>query len=327
MSWLLDNLTNLLLLLSLVIVIMALIAPFEALSWRAGWLSRDGRTEPAGHRTPRRPIAPPTAETYVVYLTGVGGFSGDFLRPPEAAFIEQVQRRLPRAVVIRNVFPYSVNNNPLDGQRILAPLWQWLQTMRGRVPNSVFDILIVVRNTLQVAVSADRRYGPIYNLGVADEILSSLRQSGYPADGGPLVFLIGYSGGAQVAIGAAPYLRESLQHTPAVISIGGFMADGPGILSVRRLCHVQGMHDPLPALGVILYPGRWPLARRSYWNKQKRLGVITEATIGPIKHFGGEDYFSEEATLPDGRTHLDMTVELVTRIVTGRGCGEMPASS
>lgn len=219
-------------------------------------------------------------------------------------------------MIVHDVFPYSVNNTPLDGQRLLAGMWRWLQKMRSRVPDNIFDVLIVVRNALQVGVSADPRYGPIYNHGVAREIAKSLHRHGYPAGGDQPVYFIGYSGGVQVALGVAPYLRQTLDAPLHVISIGGVMASDPGIMSVEQISHFRGSKDPLPLPGIALYAGRWPVVSRSVWNRARRAGLIASSTIGPVKHFGYEDYFSASATLVGGLTYLEQTIELVAGVVT-----------
>jgi hypothetical protein len=315
MDWLLDQLTNLIVLLVVVIVVMALFAPFETLGWWAGWnhleagFAVDSPTD--------QPAPPRRAAHYVVYLTGVGGFSGEFLRPPESAFVDALQHGIADAVVVHDIFPYSADNNPLNGQRVLAGMWQWLERMRERVPNNVFDVLIVVRNSLQVGISSDPRYGPLYNRGVAHEIAKSLHRHGYPHGSGQTVSLVGYSGGVQVALGAAPFLRHALQAPLHVISIGGVMASDPGIRSVERIDHLMGSKDLLPPLGVALYAGRWRVMRHSNWNRARRAGTITSTTIGPIKHFGHEDYFSDSARLPNGRTYREQTVALVAALITG----------
>ncbi|MGE3599646.1 MAG: hypothetical protein AB7N70_29300, partial [Dehalococcoidia bacterium] len=269
MSWLLDHLTSLLLFLFLVLVAMALLSPFEALGWWAGWNKKELDAAPADHSHDDQQPPHRRAAQYAVYLTGVGGFSGAYLRPPEAAFVEDLRQHLTDAVIIHDVFPYSVDNNPLNGHRLLAWMWDWLQGMRERVPNNVFDILIVVRNALQVGVSADSRYGPIYNRGVAYELVKSLRRHGYPAEDGPTIYLVGYSGGVQVALGAAPYLKQALRARLHVISIGGVMANDPGIRFVEKVDHLAGSKDPLPPLGVASYPGRWKVRRRSAWNRAR----------------------------------------------------------
>jgi hypothetical protein len=219
-------------------------------------------------------------------------------------------------VVIDDVFPYSVSNNPLDGHRLLAPMWHWLQQRRERVPDSVFDLLIIARNVMQVGVSADPRYGPVYNAGVAHEIVRSLTRHGYPAGRGLPVYLVGYSGGAQIAVGAAPYLRTTLGTPMFIASVGGVLTDDPGIATVSEVRHFAGSKDPMPLVGAVLWPGRWPLLRRSLWNQVRRQGRIAMRTIGPVTHFGGHDYFSASAVTADGRTNVDQTIENIAAFVS-----------
>jgi hypothetical protein len=102
-----------------------------------------------------------------------------------------------------------------------------------------------------------------------------------------------------------------------VISIGGVMSSDPAIRFVEHIDHFKGSKDPLPPVGVALYPGRRPIMAHSDWNRARRAGKVTTATIGPVKHFGSEDYFSDTARLPNGETYLEQTVELVaTRVIS-----------
>ena len=316
MSWLLDQLGSLLLLVLLLIVVMALLAPFETLGWWAGWSPRDLEHDPP---QPAEPAAPDHAEqpphAFVVYLTGVGGFSGAALRESEARFVESLAARLPRAAVIRDVFPYSVNNNPLDGHRVMSTFWRWLQQNRLKMPNSIFDLPVILHNVMQVGVSSDPRYGPVYNLGVAREVVQSLMRHGYATGAATEITLVGYSGGAQISIAIARYLTNTLRASVRVISLGGVFSSDPALTYVDHIYHFEGQRDPMPRLGVVLYPGRWPVMATSAWNAVKRKGRVTTIRRGLIAHFGAMDYFSESATLPDGRTHLEQTVEHVAAIV------------
>ena len=71
--------------------------------------------------------------------------------------------------------------------------------------------LIDWRNLTQVFVSMDPRYGPIYNKGIEEKLATVLEQQGYPVGTDRPITLIGYSGGAQVSLGAAFYLVHELQ--------------------------------------------------------------------------------------------------------------------
>lgn len=316
MSWIIEHLVSLLSLFFLLVIFIALLSPFEALGWWAGWSHRQLDPEPP------TPTDNPTAEAndvqqYAVYLTGVGGFSGEALTDFEEHLLALLRTQLPDVLIIQDVFPYSVTNNPLDGERVLAGMWHWLQKMRTKVPNNVFDVLIVVRNVLQVAVSADPRYGPVYNVGVAREVARSLLRHGYPIDSGKPITLIGYSGGAQVSVGAARYLRKALHAPIRVISLGGVISGDPGMDYVEHLYHLDGTKDYMPYVGNICYPGRWSLLTHSPWNNAKRQGRITVIEPGPMTHIGGRDYFSQSATLASGETHAERVADVIARIVNG----------
>lgn len=317
MTWALDQLFGLLGLGLLLVFSIAFVSPFEALGWWAGWSRRQLEPDRPGERTGPMPDAKTDAEHYIVYLTGVGGFSGEFLARREIGFLERLAARLPGAVIVRDVFPFSVTNNPLNGERALAWLWQWLHNMRLKVPNNVFDLLIVLRNMFQATVSADPRYGPIYNVGVAQEIVKSLLRHGYPAGSGKPITLVCYSGGGQISVGTARYLNKALQAPIRVVSVGGVISDDPGIAHVEHLYHLQGSRDILPLIGAVLYPGRWPLLAYSPWNQARRRGRITVIDPGPMYHIGRRDYFSRSAHLPNGQSHAERTAEIVAGVIAG----------
>jgi hypothetical protein len=316
MNWLVDLLILVALAAGLVVFVVALLSPLEALGWWAGWSRQELEPdEPiAGLAGPDQP-AIPAADYYVVYLTGIGGFSGQFLGRREVGFLERLRARLPGAVIVSDVFPFSVTNNPLNGNRILARLWQWIQTRRLKNPHNVLKNLISIRNILQVAVSADPRYGPIYNVGVAREIVRSLARRGYPAGSGQPITLIGVSGGGQIALGAARYLNLALHAPIRIISVAGVLSDDRGINYVEHVYHLNGSRDRVPRLGAILYPGRWPIFRRSSWNLAQAEGRITVIPTGPMTHMGPEEYFSRSAFLPSGQSYADHTADIVAHLI------------
>ncbi|MBK8462170.1 MAG: hypothetical protein IPL36_03755 [Nigerium sp.] len=69
-------------------------------------------------------------------------------------------------------------------------------------------------------VPADPRYGPTLNAGLAQQIWRALLRHGYTPGCGVLVTLIGYSGGAQMVVGASTMLTL-LGVEVSVVSIGG----------------------------------------------------------------------------------------------------------
>jgi hypothetical protein len=125
-------------------------------------------------------------------------------------------------VIVSDVFPYSAANESLGGRRILAPLWGFAEQADGWLKNA--DIVIKIRNLWRFAISVDDRYGRIYNQGIASAILDRMNAANsIPQNSSqPLkIILIGTSGGAQVALGAAPYLNRWLDTQIFVLSVGG----------------------------------------------------------------------------------------------------------
>lgn len=301
MSWLI----NLIALFGLLLLVSALLSPFEAMGWWAGWTRRTLTQVPSPP-----PDQGEVAPYYVVYFTGVAGFSGDFLARRERGFLERLEAELPGTEVICDVFPFSVNNNPLDGDRLLRNLWSWLQARRLALPNNVFDVLIVVRNMFQFLVSADRRYGPVYNLGVAREVARRLRQAGFPVGSGQTLYLLAYSGGAQIAVGAAPFLKQQLGCRVEIVALGGVFSDDEAIEQVDLVHSLRGSRDYwVPDLGALIFPGRWRFMPYSAWNRTRRAGKIRHLCPGPTTHVGKDDYFS--------RNQVENTLPQVVRILRG----------
>ena len=287
------------------LVISAVLAPLEALGWYAGWFGEKEERERSS-----MPVASPTAAPsepaphYLVYLSGVGAIAANSIPQEEVPFIAGLHEALRDTQVIADVFPYSVTNLGLTGQRVTAKIWQWLERLRLKNPTAVLAMLVNLRNLIQVAISADRRYGPIYNLGVAREIRAGLLRHGYPLGSGTPVTLLGASGGGQIALGAAWYLPVLIAAPVRVISLGGVMASDMGIERIEHLWHLWGQKDPIVPLGQRLFAGRWPIFPNSVWNRALAQGKITLIPLGPITHNGRGNYFDNETRLPSGETHL-----------------------
>ena len=205
---------------SLIALLLAgLLSPFEALGWWAGWYgdgvethipcrqagaSSEDRSEDLPAQLSASHHSPPPSR-YIVYLDGISQSCADY--PVRVQnFLDTLAAALPPDVVlVQDILAYSALNRPLTLQRPFASFWRWVNRMESRYPQSPLDIFVNLRNTFQVAVSTDHRYGPVFNRGTAQVILNSLRQRGYRP--GVPITLLGYSGGAQVALGAVTYLK------------------------------------------------------------------------------------------------------------------------
>lgn len=318
MDWLSNPLFFVLGLIIIVVFLLAILSPFESLGWWSGWSRKHLEPETLEQLPQPLPFADVNASYFIVFFSGVIAFSGGAAGNRERRLLENIVKRVSAdTVVISDVFPYSVSNNPLNGERQLSWLWTWLdkQRKRFRSPVNIYAWLIILRNIFQVAISADRRYGPINNVGVAIEIAASLLRHGYQIQGGKPIYIIGYSGGAQVAVGSARYLHKAFAAPIRIISIGGVISDDPGIADVDHLYHLQGSKDFFPRIGNVLYPGRWPILPHSYWNQAKRNGKVTVINMGPVSHFGRQDYFSGSAKFSDGQSHAEKTAEVIADII------------
>lgn len=299
---------------ALLILIMAILSPFESLGWWAGWTRRDLDATTKEVTLSESDIT--EASHFVVYLTAIGGISSEDISRREHHFLQLLREQIPGVAIIDDVFPYSVSNNPLNGERALAWFWQRIHNSRMKQhAGSILSILIFIRNLFQVAVSADPRYGPMNNVGVANEVAKSLAARGYQNGSGKPITVMGWSGGGQIAVGIVPFLHQSLGAPIYVASIGGVLTDDVSIEEVEHLYHLQGSKDKFPYVGNILYPGRWRLLSYSAWNRAKRAGKITQIEPGPMVHTGRGDYFDLHNTLPSGQTYVERTADIIAGII------------
>ncbi len=297
------------------LVFFLFLAPLETLSWWVGFYNRRNKDLTALPKPSERLFMySKPASHYIIFLDGVAKVTRDNYADVEV-FLARLKETLPESVIIGSVLPYSVSNRPLTSARPLARFWRWAKQRKIGNYKDLIGFSINVRNMFQVMVSADSRYGPIYNLGAARLILEPLLKRGYPVGSGIPVTLIGYSGGAQVAAGAAPYLKELLRAPVDLISLAGVISADPGLSDVRFLYHLSGSKDGVENIGTVLCPGRWGLLRNSSWNRAKRAGKFTYVPMGPMTHNGDNSYLDETATLANGKSFLDQTLETVTFIL------------
>jgi predicted Abi (CAAX) family protease len=306
----------------LLFCIAALMAPLEALGWWAGWYGAPlpSVAAPAsatpGHQQP--------IERYVIYLDGIGQASATYL-PDVQDFLKSLRAALPvQYCLVEGVIPYSALNLPLDEGKdpLLRFYWRlatrWQSSQQGGAVRQLVSTTILLRNLIKVAVSADSRYGPIYNLAIAHNIYDSLLARGYvPGSGIPLTF-IGYSGGGQMALATAPYLRDALQSPTDIVSLAGVFSGNHRFLRLGQIFHLKGQRDGVEPIGALVFPKRWTIQSLSFWNRAKRLGKVTFLSLGPVGHNALQGPLDANYVLPEGQSSLDQTVDLVIGLVTGR---------
>ncbi len=299
------------------LVVAGLLAPLETLGWWAGWYDDEvDTTTNVGELA--EPVADPeNISRYIVYLDGIGKSSLEYL-PDIEEFLETLTPALPKDVaLIKGIMPYSVMNRPLNEDRPLAFLWQLAEKARLGNSASILGLLINLRNVLIVGVSADQRYGPLYNQGIAQVVYNGLIKNGYPLNSNIPVTLIGYSGGAQMSCACATFLKRALSAPINVISLGGVISGNCNILKLEHLYHLVGEKDEVEQIGPIMFPGRWKLFPLSYWNRAKRRGKISILSMGPVAHQVPGGLLDPDLTLADGRSALQQTIDYIAKIVKG----------
>ncbi len=303
-SWLIGSV-------AVILFLFVLLSPLESLRW---WADK-GEKEVRGtfelvtseveeeHRSHR----------FVVYLSGVGVLGGDELSGREIAWLDSLDDDLPDVCVVADVFPYSVDNRGLL-QRATVHLWKFLDNARRQWRSNPIHFIINIRNIAQVLVSSDPRYGPTQSIGLAQELWRSLQRHGYVPGSGDPVYLVGFSGGAQMALGAGWFL-SGLGVPVSLISVGGIFSDDPGLDRMEHVWDLRGSRDTMRLLGPVAFPGRWPTAPLSSWGRARREGRVTVRTIGPMKHDAAKGYFGRRAKDENGRTYADLTREEVVGIL------------
>ena len=297
------------------LVSAALIAPLEALGWWAGWYGERSEIPPDLKKT--KLDTKNRITRYVIYLDGISQSKFEFT-PDIQDFFAALEPALPQNVeLIKEIMVYSVRDKPLTANRPLSFLWRMADRFRFKNPDSLFGFFVNIRNSLIVAVSADKRYGPIYNLGIARTIYQALMEKSYQPDSSMPITIVGFSGGGQMAVAATPYLQRALNAPIDVISLGGVMSGNVNFLKLEHLYHLSGSKDFVERIGPVMFPKRWTLFFLSYWNRAKRMGKVSFISLGPIGHQVPGGIMDPEQRLADGRTHLQQTIDWIVGILQG----------
>ncbi len=311
---------DLLLAVLLVLLFFALLAPNESMRWWAtqSRAESERRAERVHDLVAAEKGGRDARTSYVVYISGVGAFEPRASLSGERPLLDAVRKNLDGIGLVSQIYPYSMTNQGLLEERLSSWWWRIVQRHTDGGPMApLARIIINFRNALQVGVSLDRRYGPLYSLGIANVIWDELLDAGYhPADKRPIV-LLSWSGGAQIALGASWYLAAT--GAPVhLLSVGGFMDSDPGLDKLTHLWHFKGSRDWVQGAAG-LFPGRWPINHQSSWNRAVAEGRLTTRSLGPLKHLGRGSYLSNGTPLPDGRTGREITVDTICTTLVEAG--------
>lgn len=296
-------------------LIASMTAPLATLSWWAGDSDADA---PPDEAPAPAPSAAAAAAHYIVYLAGIHTIDGASHTPRERRFLDAMAEAAGGAVLVDTVFPYAVSGEPLvQGPRLFGQLWKALQSAPEATRRPLLAELINARNFFQVLVSADRRYGPIFNTAVAEQILSKLGEAGWTPGRAARVTLFGYSGGAQIAAGAAARLSRTVDGPIDLISLGGVIASPEGLSRLASIRHLTGRRDRVERLAALGCPGRWPVAAGSAWNMAVASGRLQKVDLGAMTHTGAEGYLGEAAAPGASQSNWETTLDAVRDLVSG----------
>ena len=318
--WLRGGSLNLLLVAGAILIVWGILSPAGTIIW---WLGQnaDGlglnKTPPEilssnnGNLEARKS---PQLNCYIIFLPGVGDFSGDELTRGETFFLNGLVESHPQCVAVGDIFPYSASNKSLGGERLLAPFWRFAEHAKsGPIAGK---ILIKIRNLWRFAISLDYRYGQAYNQGIANAIIERMNAKS-PISQTPQkplkVILIGTSGGAQVALGATHYLKQWLNAEITVVSVGGVFSGENGFADADRIFHFRGTRDSIEDIGGIVFPTRWYWFVTSPFNQARLKNRYIEALSGPHQHDGDDGYFGENR-VADGDKYVDITLKKVNQL-------------
>jgi hypothetical protein len=299
-------------------LLWAALAPFETLGWWAGWFGDKIYND----QVPSDGIVRTVHDQpgcYVLFLSGIGRVSGHTLSYREQAFLRQLAQRVPNAVIIDDIFPYSVNNLALTGQPYFSRIWRWALA-RKRYGPALAGYLINIHNLFQVAIAIDHRYAPLYGQAMAEVFLDSLLRYQYDPESKVPVFIIGYSGSAQMGIGSITYLREWIKSPIYMVSLGGIFGSDPGLLVADHIYHLLGSND-IAQVWRLLMPGRWPFFASSEWNRAVRQRRVTIVPLAGMGHTGRGGYIdfkpSDGSMVPNGQVTAQTIADIIEQAVDG----------
>ncbi len=296
----------------------AALAPFETLGWWAGWFGDKIYHDQIPSDGIVRTIHAQSS-CYVLFLSGIGRVSGHTLSYREQEFLRQLAQRSPEAVILDDIFPYSVNNLALTGQPYFSRIWRWALERKKYGP-TLAGYLINIRNLFQVAIAIDRRYAPLYGQAMAEVFLDSLFRYQYDPESEIPIFIIGYSGSAQMGIGAITYLREWVKGPIYMVSLGGIFGSDPGLLVADHVYHLVGTHD-IAQVWRFLMPGRWPFFASSEWNRACRQQRVTTVSLPGMGHTGRGGYLDVKAGMSGSAPNAQITAQTIADIIASATAG------
>ncbi|MCC7106577.1 MAG: hypothetical protein IT307_15670 [Chloroflexi bacterium] len=103
-----------------------------------------------------------------------------------------------------------------------------------------------------------------------------------------------------------------------VISLGGVLGDDPALETVKHLYHSWGAKGIEARLAALVVPARWPIVRRSRWNRAIEADRLSAICLGQMVHAGAGGYLDPDTAAPDRRSYLEATASKMIEIAVGR---------
>lgn len=307
--FLLDNLELILLTIFLLFLFGLFTSPFESLAWFSGFNAMELKEKFKG-----KIIKSKTPSSYLVYISGIG-ISGqhDFTKE-ERNFVEVLKKRYSTINIIDEIYPYKIFNETLTSNTWLSYLWRL--ALKFRKTNFKYvAYLINVRNLFQVFVSADSRYGPIFNLAAANRTIQKLLSKGYKQNRKNIIYIFASSGGAQIGVGMSRYLKDFFNCKVILISVGGGFSSNKSFKQIDCFYDISGSKDNIYKFVSYAFPGRWSISQNSYWNILIKKGRVSKYVLGGVGHLGENGYFGNEFRNDhNGKTNLELVVEILDSI-------------
>ena len=260
-----------------------------------GWI--EGLQEPATLFDGTPPRESQTHAHYVVYLDGIHQKESD--HPPRITdFLALLERALgPHSQLLRAIETYTVLPVGLAEDAGSAWFWRRVLNLQEQHPNGLVQVLaatlVEANNVIKVGISSDRRYGPILNVELALKVADRLAEAGFHPSSGAPITLLGYSGGGEMAMGMADYLRRICRCPVRIVTFCGVFSGNQELAKVEGITTVVGSRDPMELVGRLAYPGRSPLLPLTRWNKAISAGTVRHILIPGMTHNGNQGPFSE----------------------------------
>lgn len=238
--------------------------------------------------------APSANRRYLVYLDGIHQVERD--HPPRITdFLDDLEQALPGdTCLVRGLDSYTVMPGALVEEAGSAWFWRRVFALqehhRHWLVQLVCAVLVQGNNVIKVGISSDRRYGPILNYELALKISLRLTEMGYHP--GIEVVLFGYSGGGEMALGVADYLRRLCRAPVRIVTCCGVFSGNQELEGLEHIHMLVGSRDPVAAFGQIAYPGRSPLLPLSNWNRAQRQGLVERIAMTGMTHNGSRGPFA-----------------------------------